>query len=184
MEKTNVNPYEPPSSPVEISEDVSSDTYYFTTSNFKLTVMSICTFGIYELYWFYKNWVLIKERTGQNIMPFWRAFFGPIWAYSCFKHIKNSSNEFNLPESLSIGLLALTYFVLHSLWRLPDPYWLVSIFSFLLLIPANNVALKINRSLIPEFTDNSRFSGWNWFGIVFGGMFFIFALIGTFMQEV
>jgi hypothetical protein len=28
---------------------------YFAVSLLKLTVMSICTFGIYDLYWFHKN---------------------------------------------------------------------------------------------------------------------------------
>ena len=34
----------------------------FSVSLLKLTVMSIVTFGIYELYWFYKNWNLINQR--------------------------------------------------------------------------------------------------------------------------
>ena len=48
---------------------------FFTASVLKLIVMSVCTMGIYQLYWFYKNWKLIKDRTGQKIRPFWRAFF-------------------------------------------------------------------------------------------------------------
>ena len=117
-------------------------------------------------------------------MPFWRAVFAPLWAYSCFKHIKNSANENNVPESLSIGLLAIVYFVLQALWRLPDPYWLVSFFSFTLLLPANSVALNINKYLISDFKNNETFSGWNWVGVVLGGLLFILSLIGTLMPEV
>ena len=146
--------------------------------------MSICTFGLYELYWFYKNWVLIKARTEQDIMPFWRAFFAPLWAYSCFKHIKNSAIGNNVPESLSIGLLAIVYFVLQALPNLPDPYWLVSFLSFTLLIPANSVALNINNHLISDFKNNETFSGWNWGGLVLGGLLFVLSLIGTFLPEV
>jgi hypothetical protein len=40
---------------------------YFAVSLLKLTVMSVCTFGIYELYWFYKNWRLIMEREKIDI---------------------------------------------------------------------------------------------------------------------
>jgi hypothetical protein len=39
----------------------------FTASTFKLVLMSLCTFGLYEVYWFYKNWVCIKKRTGENL---------------------------------------------------------------------------------------------------------------------
>jgi hypothetical protein len=40
-----------------------------------------------------------------NIIPFWRAFFAPLWAYSCFKHIKTVAGERNIEKSLSIGFL-------------------------------------------------------------------------------
>jgi hypothetical protein len=158
--------------------------YFFTTSTLKLTLMSICTFGIYEMYWFYKNWALIKERTGQNIMPFWRAFFTPLWAYSCFKHIKSSAEENKIQESLSIGLLAIIYFILLVSCRLPDPFRLVSFFSVAVLIPANSVALRVNKRLVTDFANNERFSGWNWVGLVLGGALFALGLLSTFLYEV
>ena len=117
-------------------------------------------------------------------MPFWRAFFAPIWAYSCFKHIKTSAGENNIPESLSIGSLAALYFILQTLWRLPDPFWLISLFSFIPIIPVNNVAFKINSKLITDIKNNETFSGWNWVGIVLGGLLFLFGLIGTFLPEI
>lgn len=184
MNKENTNPYEPPKSSVRTDNATMLSPYFFTTSTLKLSLMSICTFGIYELYWFYKNWVLIKKRTRQNIMPFWRAFFAPIWAYSCFKHIKTSAGESNVQESLSIGLLAVVYFILQALWRLPDPFWLISFLSFALIIPANSVALNINNNLISDFKNNEEFSGWNWVGLVLGGTLFVLSLIGTFVPEI
>jgi hypothetical protein len=183
-ETADTNPYESPKSYIEIDTSNTVVTYFFTTSTLKLTLMSICTFGIYEIYWFYKNWILIKARTGQNLMPFWRAFFAPIWAYSCFKHIKTSAGENNIPESLSIGSLAALYFILRTLWRLPDPFWLISLFSFIPIIPVNNVAFKINSKLITDIKNNETFSGWNWVGLVLGGLLFLFGLIGTFLPEI
>lgn len=183
MQEDKTNLSELSESPIENNPGKEQKRLYFTTTTFKLTVMSICTLGFYELYWFYKNWVLIKERTGQNIMPFWRALFAPLWAYSCFKHIKGSANENGIPESLPIGLLATVYFLLQALWRLPDPYWLVSFFSFTMLIPANSVALKINRHLVPGFNNNESFSGWNWAAAVIGGLLVISGAIGSFLPE-
>jgi len=180
----NMNQNESAINSVETDAVKNSEVYFFTTSTLKLILMSICTFGIYELYWFYKNWVLIKERTEQNIMPFWRAFFAPLWAYSCFKHIKTVAGERNIQESLSIGLLAFVYFILQALWRLPDPFWLISFFSIALLIPANNVALEINKHLDTEFKNNEKFTGWNWVGLVLGGLLFVLSIIGAFLPEV
>jgi len=37
----------------------------------------------------------------RYIMPFWREFFAPLWAYSCFKHIKTAAVENDIPETLS-----------------------------------------------------------------------------------
>jgi len=155
--------------------------HYFSTSTAKLIVMSICTLGLYEFYWFYKNWVLIKSRTGKGIMPFWRAFFAPLWSYSCFTRINESAQECKIPDSLSAGLLAIAYFILQALWRLPDPFWLISILSFAPIIPANTLALKLNQALVPGFRNNENFSGWNWFGIIVGGIVFLLATVGTFL---
>ena len=181
IKKEDTNPYGPPKSSLEISSPTTMAPYFFTTSTLKLTLMSICTLGLYELYWFYKNWVLIKERTGQNLMPFWRAFFAPIWAYSCFKHIKTSAGENNLPESFSAGSLALLYFLLEILWRLPDPFWLISIFGFIPIVVANKAALKVNKTLIFDFNNNEKFSAWNWVGLVLGGLLFLLSVLGAFL---
>jgi len=180
----NMNTNESATSFVEANTVKNSEVYFFTTSTLKLILMSICTFGIYELYWFYKNWVLIKERTEQNIMPFWRAIFAPLWAYSCFKHIKTAAGERNIQESLSIGVLAFVYFILQALWRLPDPFWLISFFSAVLLIPANNIALEVNKNLDSGFKNNGKFTGWNWVGLVLGGLLFVLGIMGTFLPEV
>ncbi len=180
MENELANPYLPPKSAVQTEASTSSEAYFFAVSPIKLTLMSFCTFGLYELFWFYKNWVIIRERTGKNLLAFVRAFFAPIWAYSCFKHIKTSAINHNLEASISIGLLAVAYFILSVLWQLPDPYWLVSCFTFTCLLPANDLAIKLNAQLTPEF-NNNKFSAWNWVALVLGGSFFILAIIGTFM---
>ncbi len=154
--------------------------YFFTASTQKLVLMSICTFGMYEFYWFYKNWVLIKARTGEGLMPFWRAFFSPIWAYSCFREIQDAavSNNTRVPES--IGLLAIAYFILQALYRLPDPFWLVSVLSFTPIISINAAALEVNRRVatIDSGYENAKFSVWNKAGLILGGLSLVLIAIG------
>ncbi len=179
-----MNPNESATSSIETDAVKNSEVYFFTTSTLKLVLMSICTFGMYELYWFYKNWMLIKKRTKQNIIPFWRAFFAPLWAYSCFKHIKTVAGERNIEKSLSIGFLAFVYFILQALWRLPDPFWLISFSSVVLLIPVNNVALEVNKNLDSEFKNNENFTGWNWVGLVMGGLLVLPSIMSMFLLEV
>ena len=54
---------------------------FLAVSPVKFVAMSLCTFSLYEMYWSYKNWRIIKDRDGSKIMPFWRAFFYPLWHY-------------------------------------------------------------------------------------------------------
>jgi len=152
-----MNANAPPAGPDATGAARTTEPYFFTATPLKLAVMSIVTAGIYELYWFYRNWVLIKERTGQDMMPFWRAFFAPLWAYSFFRLVKNSARENNVPESLPIALLTIAYFAF--------------CFSFAVLMPANNVALQVNKRLDPDFRNNGRFTRWNWAAVVAGVVF-------------
>ncbi|QWT47082.1 hypothetical protein [Azospira inquinata] len=145
--------------------------------------MSACTLGIYELYWFYKNWVLIKARSNKRIMPFLRALFAPLWAYSCFKYIKLAANEKGVPAPSLIGILAVFYFILQSLWRLPNPYWLASMLSFVPLIPMNAAALEINKKIEAIGSENSKITLWNWVALVGGGALLVFAIIGSFLPD-
>lgn len=104
---------------------------YFSVSPLKLVVMSICTLGIYDLYWYYKNWRLIKEREQLDIMPFWRAFFAYFFCYSCFKKIRGTAASLNLNRYIAAGPLATGWIIVAILWKLPDPYWLLTYFSVL-----------------------------------------------------
>lgn len=156
---------------------------FFTASPLKLVLMSLCTLGLYELYWFYRNWVLIKARTGEDLMPFWRAFFAPLWAYSCFKHIHAAAAENGTPAPPPSALLAAAYFILQAMWRLPDAYWLISIFSFVPLLLANTAAIAINRKAAGDGHDNAHFSAWNWVGLVAGGLLFLLAVVGSFLPD-
>lgn len=174
----------------EIMEDaveentLSAVPYFFTTSTLKLTLMSICTFGLYDIFWFYKNWVFIQERTGRKIKPLVRAIFAPIFAYSCFKEIKITAKENEIFETLSIGSLTFAYIFLGITSRFPAPYSLLSFFGFAIIILVNNVALDINKKMVTDFENNNKFSRWNIATIVIGTLLVILTIIGSFMPEI
>jgi hypothetical protein len=93
----------------------------FPVSLLKLAAMSIATSGIYELYWFYRNWKLIKQRDEIEIMPFWRAFFAPLFCYQCFADMTAQARSLGLQQSLSAAPLAMGWFFMTLLGKLPDP---------------------------------------------------------------
>ena len=156
---------------------------FFTASTNKIAILSICSFGIYEFYWFYKNWVLIKEREEINIWPFWRAAFAVFWAYSCFKYVKSAAGEYRINESLSIGLLAIVYFLLIMASNIPNPLWLISFISFVVMIPVNNVAIELNKHIDPFYEINENYSSWNIIVIILGGILFALSVFGSFLPD-
>ena len=83
------NVYAPPTarvSDVPESHALSGDEPpFFSTSVLKLVFLSLFSFGIYELYWFYRQWKYVKEREGIDIQPFWRAFFGFFFCHAFFR---------------------------------------------------------------------------------------------------
>lgn len=136
--------------------------------------MSVCTFGLYELYYFYKNWHFIRERTRSSIKPFWRALFSPIWAYSFFKSIRDHASEERRPDTLHVGMLTAAYLIILFLYKLPDPFWVISAFTFVPLLKANEIAVELNKSMVLDYQENDRFSGKNWVAIIIGGTLFAF----------
>ncbi len=156
---------------------------FFAVSPLKLVVMSTVTLGIYEIYWFYKNWKLIKQRTESDIMPFWRAFFAVLFCYSYFREVKEVAASRGISFRSSPGFLAIAWILLTLSWRLPDPYWLVCWLTPLTLIPVQDTVNRFNTVIAPNHNPNSRFSGWNITGIVIGGILLLLCIIGTLLPQ-
>jgi hypothetical protein len=65
-------------------------------------------------------------------------------------------------------------------WRLPDPFWLVSLFSFAFLLSVQAYANQINLAKAPAHDPNSGFTAWNWVGVAIGSIVFLPAIVGMF----
>lgn len=180
----SLNPYAPPQAEVTdlgtVSTGPVNSPAFFPVSKTKLLVLSICSLGMYQYYWFYRNWKIIRERTGEDLSPFWRAFFAIFFIHSLFKRVKSHS-AVPLTSGLAAGELATVWVVLTLLYRLPDPYWLVAFLAIWALLPVQAEINAINASESPGHDPNTRFSGWNWLMVALGGPFFLMAVYGTFM---
>lgn len=157
----------------------SAEAPFFAVSLLKLAVMSACTAGFYELYWYYRNWQRIRAREASHILPFWRAFFAFFFCYQCFAKVR----DYGAPSRLPAGPLAAGWIVATLLWRLPDPYWWASSLAVLFILPVQAQANRINQAACPAHDRNARFSAWDWVVVMLGGSFMVLALIGTFAPE-
>lgn len=163
--------------------DAAPELPYFSVSTTKLVVMTLCTFGLYEAYWFYKNWSLIKKRGAPTIWPFWRAVFSIIFCAKCFEDIQSAEAKAGLRSSFSAAGMAAGWIITTLLWKLPDPFWLLTNCAVLFLIPVQRAANEINRGVSPLHEVNGSYGGWNIFGVVAGGLLFVLSLVGAFISD-
>ena len=183
MSQDIVNPYEPPKSDVETITPEGSAPDFFSVTTLKLVVMSILTFGLYELYWFYRNWARIRDHTSANIMPFWRAFFAIFWVYSLFKQFNDGATTRGMPESIAAGGLTLLYILLSLASNAPAAYSLVGLFGVVAIVPANSLAARVNLAADPAFENNGRFTVWHWLVMALGAALIGFGIWGTLVGE-
>lgn len=69
----------------------------------KIIILMIATFGLFSIYWSYKQWQIVKRTKGLNILPAARGYFEVIFSFSLFKHLAGISKTKSWnPEGLSI----------------------------------------------------------------------------------
>jgi len=178
------NPYAPPSAPVEDIEQgglPDNSNPLFAAGAVKVCVMTLVTLGFYQLYWLYRHWNLIRARDRSDIMPFWRAFFGVFFVYQLFKRMNEDGKTYGVSEEMAAGPLATAFILLQFTSRLPDPWWLMYLASAPVIGIAQHYANKVNLAAAPGHERNENYSGWNWVGIVLGGLLLVMVVIGMFM---
>lgn len=156
---------------------------YFPVSLTKFVVMHFCTLAIYQFYWFYENWKLIREREQSDASPFWRTFFAFLYCYTLFEKVRDSGASLKIGQSFSAQMLAGGWILSSMLWILPDPYGLVALLSIVFLIPVQQAANRINESLVPGHDRNEQFTAWNKVAVVIGTLLFILVVIGIFISH-
>jgi hypothetical protein len=179
------NPYAPPTAHVEdldTTRELVGQVAYFPVSPLKLVVLSAATLNLYLVYWFYKNWTLIKARERSSILPIMRAIFSVFYCYSCYRRISEEGVSNGL-RRVHAGPLATIWIVLTLTSRFPDPYGLLALTAPLAMIPVQRYVNRLNAIVAPVHDHNDRFTTWNWLGILVGGLFLLLVLVGVFLPE-
>lgn len=155
----------------------------FAVSLGKFAVLSLFSFGVYPVYWFYEHWRSERARTGEDLWVVPRAVFSVLFAYSLFKRIQAQGVSRQVPHLEGAGVLAIAFFLINGAWRLPDPYWMLSLLAFLPLLPAQAAANRINRQVAPDAPKNDAYTGANVTLIVLGAIFLLLVIIGLTVPE-
>ncbi|MSR06840.1 MAG: hypothetical protein EXR93_07235 [Gemmatimonadetes bacterium] len=149
-------------------------------STTKFVVMSLATFGVYNVYWMYQQWVFVRARTNEDLSPFWRTFFGPIYTFSLFRRISRAAEETG-SGGLAHQLYALAYIISLFTVRLPPPYWMISMFAFVPLIPVQSAATRVNGVIAPGSPPNDRYTLPNVAMIAIGGLMLLILVAALFI---
>jgi len=97
-------------SPENIENTNEGDIYFFPVSEGKLITLYILSFGLYGVYWFYKNWKLQENHMDKKIYPVWRAIFSIFFTHSLFKRIDQHASHIEKQHKFNANVLA-TFFV-------------------------------------------------------------------------
>ena len=182
---TEVNPFAPP-----IHDEAAparwisgAGTRFFLVSRTKFIVMCLATFGLYEIYWFYKNWKLVKDYGRSDIWPIARAIFALFFTHSLLRDIQLSAAEAGIRSRFSVQPAAWGFIILSLLHRLPDPFSLVSLFAFVPLIAVQDTINDVHERIAPNADRNSSFGAGNWVAIVLGLAFWALVIAGMLVPE-
>lgn len=126
---------------------------YYSPSTLKIAALSLATLGLYPLYWFWRNWQAIKRETGGSQWPWARALFSPIWSFFCFSDLRDVAQSRRRQLALAPGLLGVLFFLLNLAGRLPNGAALISVLTFLPLLPVNSL---LRRYHLDEKVDMQR----------------------------
>ena len=156
---------------------------FFAVSTFKLAVMTVFSFGLYEVYWFYKNWQAVRDREFSSVNVTLRAVFSLFFCYQLFAKVRNYGSSINATTSIHAGLLATGWIMTGVLGLLPDPLSLLTLFSFLFLLPVQSLINEINRASVPDHDPNGEIRGWNWLWIVIGSVLILATIADALLRR-
>ncbi|WP_156026943.1 hypothetical protein [Sporocytophaga myxococcoides] len=153
-------------------------------SLWRFLFLSFISLGAYEIWWMYKAWRFYQQKDKSDINPVARAIFSIFFINSLLGKILSFAKEKGYSENYSSAGLATGFIVLNLLSGLPDPFWWISILSFVFLIPAFT-AFNFAKQNSNEFQvkEQDSFNGRQVALIVIGAIIWIVVIIGSIEGE-
>lgn len=169
-----------------------ADINFYIVSPEKFLVLFLVTFGLYSVYWFYKNWSLYKQSTNGKIWPIMRGIFSIFFIHSLFSHIEAKHNLKTNSETEELNSLATIFIIFSIIGNVGDriaakgiglPF---TILSGIITLPivcwaVYKAQLLINASSNDKNGDtNSNYSLINSFWLICGALLWLLVLLGIF----
>jgi hypothetical protein len=134
---------------------------FFSVSLKKLIILSVLTFGLYQVYWFYKHHRAIKGKEEHSVVSFGKSLFAIFFCFKLFRKVLKEAKEKGYPIKNESIILAIVFI---ALWFVGTgggvaTYSLWSLLSFIPLTYVQHAADFVNKhhdeKHIPE-------GSWHW----------------------
>jgi hypothetical protein len=151
----------------------------------KFIVLSILSFGLYEIWWIYKSWRFFQQKDKLDILPIVRTIFSIFFLIPLFNKILDFANGKGYNRHFSSVLLFIGYIIVTLLANLPDPFWLISFLSIVFFIPSFN-ALNFARQNSTNFivTEQLSYNRRQITIIIIGAIIWVLFLLGMIIGDV
>ncbi|MBB5211589.1 hypothetical protein [Microbulbifer hydrolyticus] len=113
------NIYQAPEAVLEREEETVEQEFY-VVSGTKFLVLMIGTFGLYEVYWFYRHWKNYSVCHNESMWPVMRAIFSVFFAHSLSSRIDASLKAADKQYRWSPKLLATVFVVFTVVGQIAD----------------------------------------------------------------
>lgn len=193
--------YAPPAAQLDTAKTVEASQAFYIVGKTKFACLFFLTLGIYQFYWYYKNWSNYKQycmwESGpdDDIWPFPRALFTIFFVHRLLYRVSEFAESKMRNISFSVDSIATPIVLLIILMNVMDrlaaksigsPY--TDIIGLLVLVPLfyfTNIARKfINEACGDgEGKSNEDFTWANWVWMMLGAIFWTLVAVGLFLPE-
>lgn len=181
--------------------DAEAPIEYFPVSEGKLITLYLLSFGLYGIYWFYKNWKLQQPKMDKKIFPILRAIFSIFFTHALFNRINASAINLEQKHQFKANILATFFVAAVLVGNLLDP---ITMNTGLMDILSNNTVLitslllfiisvypmtvvqatvnRINNDMLGYL--NHKYSLWNYLLIVLGAFSWFMLIVGLLANSI
>ncbi|RMF25346.1 MAG: hypothetical protein D6760_01245 [Deltaproteobacteria bacterium] len=149
-----------------------------------LLVLSILTLGLYEFYWFHRNWRHFSEHLGRPLRPGWRTLgllvpgLNIFLVYDQLRMIADAAGRAGVAVSYSPGVATAVFFALAFLSNL-TMVWALSLLTVLPLLPVQETLNRFWVGQQPDRPMRREFTGAELLAMIAGVSMVAAALLGT-----
>ena len=148
-------------------------------------LLSLLTLGLYELYWFWRNWRDLRDTFGVEVSPGWRTagLLVPVLnVYLVYDHVRlvhEQAEAHGVAPSFRPAAAAASFFLIALAGNL-TLLWVVSLLNVLPLVPVQETLNRLWAEVQPAAPMRDRMSVHERMALVAGAAMTGGALLATF----